>query len=431
MTLALVLILGALFGGCGGGRQENPPPVSSHKKSAAVPANTADLPAPTAGGTTRIPPLTPRSITLQNGRQYTLNVPAGMDIHVAAQGLKRVRFMAQSPDGRIFVTDMFDKTDNRKGSVYILENFDTAQKKFLTVRKYLDSLHNPNSVGFYTEPSGGKQWLYVALTGQLVRYPYTAGDTAPSGSPQILATFPDYGLSYKYGGWHLTRTIAFSPAGKLYVSVGSSCNACEEKEEVRAAVLEMNPDGTAQRFYARGLRNAVGLRFVGHKLYCTNMGSDHLGDDKPEDQMIELKDGANYGWPYCYQYRRKIYADPLFAGSDKKILPKDVPVATIGFLAHSAPLGLEWFPKSTQAAYLRDCFLVGLHGSTKEKLHHGYCVALVREGKPPLDLINGFLQGLTVQGRPCDVLRLDDQSFLITDDFAGVIYYLTTALNIR
>ena len=67
----------------------------------------------------------------------------------------------------------------------------------------------------------------------------------------MLATFPDYGLGYKYGGWHLTRTIAVGGNGKIYVSVGSSCNACEEKEAVRASILEMDADGKNQRHFAR------------------------------------------------------------------------------------------------------------------------------------------------------------------------------------
>src|SRR5947209_548055 len=109
-------------------------------------------------------------------------------------------------------------------------------------------------------------------------------------SPQVLATFPDYGLSYKYGGWHLTRTIAFAPNGKLYVSVGSSCNACIEKEKARASIIEMNPDGTDQREFARGLRNAVGLKYLAGHLFASNQGSDHLGLQKPDETFYALTD---------------------------------------------------------------------------------------------------------------------------------------------
>ena len=178
-------------------------------------------------------PLTPHPISLANGKTFNLNLPADFEIKVAAEGLKRVRFMAKAPDSRIFVTDMYSLADNTRGAVYVLDQFDQATKRFKRVVPFMSGLRNPNSVGFY-EDSAGTDWFYLALTDRLLRYRYEAGSVKPTGTPEVLATFPDYGLGYKYGGWHLTRTIAFGPNNKLYVSVGSSCNACEEKEEVRA-----------------------------------------------------------------------------------------------------------------------------------------------------------------------------------------------------
>src|SRR3712207_8457300 len=55
-------------------------------------------------------------------------------------GLKRVRFFAKAPDGRIFVTDMHDLTDNSKGVVYILDEFDLQTGKFRKVIPYLTNL---------------------------------------------------------------------------------------------------------------------------------------------------------------------------------------------------------------------------------------------------------------------------------------------------
>jgi hypothetical protein len=101
--------------------------------------------------------------------------------------------------------------------------------------------------------------------------------------------FLTYGLGYKYGGWHLTRTVVVGGDGKIYVAVGSSCNACEEKEEVRASILQMNPDGKNKAYFARGLRNAVGLRWINGRLYATNMGSDHLGDNRPADTFLRSR----------------------------------------------------------------------------------------------------------------------------------------------
>lgn len=204
--------------------------------------------------------LAPHKISLKNGRSFSLNLPADYEIIPAAEGLKRVRFFAKSPDGRIFVTDLHDLTDNHKGAVYILSEFDSDAGKFTRLTPYLTDLENPNSVAFYTDKNG-QDWFYLAETNKLTRRKFIKNETKPSDTtPETLATFPDYGLSYKYGGWHLTRTIAFAPNGKLYVSVGSSCNACLEQEKVRASVLEMNADGSEQRVFAKGLRNVVGLK---------------------------------------------------------------------------------------------------------------------------------------------------------------------------
>jgi glucose/arabinose dehydrogenase len=377
----------------------------------------------------------PNRISLANGKSYVLNLPEDLAISVAAEGLKRVRFMAKSPDGRIFVTDMYNLADNTKGVVYILDQFNPAAGSFKKITPYLTALRNPNSIAFYTDPNG-VDWFYLALTDHLLRYKYNQGEDTPSAKPEVLASFPDYGLSYKYGGWHLTRTIAIGRNGKIYVSVGSSCNACEEKEEVRASVLEMDPDGRNQRFFARGLRNAVGLRWINEQLLATNMGSDHLGDHKPADTMYVLKNGANYGWPYCYQSGTLRSEDPTFNPGGKKLNCRNVPPAFAAFDAHSSPLGFEFFdsmdlgpgPKSGYGGPLRDSYLVALHGSTKKSLNRGYRVVRLQEGRkpadPPEDFINGFLAAGKINGRPVDVLSFGTNGFLLTDDYAGVVYYI-------
>lgn len=381
------------------------------------------------------PRLVPNHISLANGKSFDLNLPEGFAISVAAQGLKRVRFMAQSPDARIFVTDMYNLADNTKGTVYILDEFDPASRSFRKVTPYLKGLRNPNSIAFHTDQQG-VYWFYLALTDRLLRYKYTPGEIAPGAEPEVLATFPDYGLSYKYGGWHLTRTIAIGGNDKVYVSVGSSCNACEEKEEVRASVLVMDLDGKNQKQFSRGLRNAVGLRWIKDGLWATNMGSDHLGDHKPADTMYLVKDGTNYGWPYCYQSGVGRFQDVKFNPGGKKLNCRNVPVAFAAFDAHSSPLGFEFFDsldmgpvsKSGYGGPLRDSFLVALHGSTKKSLNRGYRVVRLQENRkpadPPEDFISGFLTAGKVNGRPVDVLSFGIDGFLLTDDYAGVVYYI-------
>jgi glucose/arabinose dehydrogenase len=373
--------------------------------------------------------LTPHKISLQNGKTLSLNLPADYEIMPAAEGLKRVRFFAKAPDGRIFVTDMYNLTDNRRGTIYILDAFDEQTGKFGKVIPYLTNLKNPNSVQFYTDENG-QDWLYLAETDKLTRRKFQKGETKPTDArPQTLATFPDYGLSYKYGGWHLTRTIAFAPNGKLYISVGSSCNACDEKEEVRAAVIEMNADGSRQRYFARGLRNAVGLKWVANNLFATNQGSDHLGLNKPDETFYALKDGADYGWASCYQANGKIFLDTTPPSTLKKPTHRlkscaNVPTADGYFPAHSSAMGFDYFDEETPDATLKNSFLVSLHGSTNKTLAKGYKIVILRKGERLRDFMNGFLQGRNVVGRPCDIMKLGENSFLFTDDHSGVVYYV-------
>lgn len=364
------------------------------------------------------PKLVPNRITLRTGKSFNLNLPSEFEIIPAVEGLKRVRFFAKAPDGRIFVTDMYNLTDNKLGKIYILDGWDAAKGKFSKVITYMTGLKNPNSVQFYRDPQG-QDWLYLAETDKLTRRKFKAGETTPSDThPKTLATFPDYGLSYKYGGWHLTRTIAFTPEGKLYVSVGSSCNACVEKEKVRASIIEMNTDGSGQRQYARGLRNAVGLKYLADHLFASNQGSDQFGLQKPDETFYAVTDGSDYGWPSCHSSSGKIFADPAFkrpGGCSNVAAPYSY------FPAHASALGFDHFDSDSPDA-IKDSFLVSLHGSTNKAIGHGYKIVVMRKGEPLRDLITGFLQGGNVVGRPCDIMRLDANSFLFTDDNQGIVY---------
>lgn len=362
--------------------------------------------------------LVPHKISLKNGKTFNLNLPADYEITPAAEGLKRVRFFAKSPDGRIFVTDLYNLTDNRKGAVYILDDWNRETGKFGKVTTFLTNLKNPNSIQFYVDEKG-QDWFYLAETDKLTRRKFTKGETKASKNVEILATFPDYGLSYKYGGWHLTRTIAFAPKGKLYVSVGSSCNACDEKEKVRAAVLEMNADGSRQRIYAKGLRNAVGLKWIEDSLFAANQGADHLGLKNPDETFYALKDGADYGWASCYQSNGRVLRDTK---SNRLKSCADVPRSYAFFPAHSSALGFDYFDEATNGDAIKNSFLVALHGSTDKHIGHGYKIVIVRKGKKLQDFANGFLQNGNVVGRPCDIMKLDEDSFLFTDDHNGVIY---------
>lgn len=367
--------------------------------------------------------LTEQPIQLKNKLFFSLQVPRGYKLTVAAEGLNRPRFFCKSPDGRLFVTDMYDRSDNKKGRILILENWNDSLRRFEKITTYLENLHNPNQVAFYR--AGNNQYIYIAETGKLSYFPYTNGDNQPSRPATVIASFPDYGLSYKYGGWHLTRSLAFHN-NKLYVSVGSSCDACIEKEEIRATIVEMDPDGKNLRYYARGLRNAVGLEWVGDELWATNMGRDNRGPDKPEEQLMKITEGAFFGWPYYFQYKKQIITDPAFKDSVKPAWVKRPPLGKWGIKAHSAPLGFTYVSGFADSL-LNHSFITALHGSTSVWRQRGNAVVQMLGNGTCREIVTGFLQGKTEDkryGRPCDVIQWDDHSFFISDDKNGVIYCL-------
>lgn len=359
------------------------------------------------------------AIRLANRDSFTLQIPEGYHISLAAEGLKRLRFLAMSPDDRLFATDMHDRSDNHKGRVLVFENWNDSAKKFDKQSTFLDGLHNPNQVAFY------RGYIYVAETGRINRYVYTPGMQQPADSGQVIIRLPDYGLGYKYGGWHLTRSISFHN-DKLYVSVGSSCNACVEKEEIRASIIEMDPDGKNVTYFARGLRNSVAIKWIGDELWATGMGRDLIGPDKPEDLFQKIEKNGYYGWPYYYQYRQRIYADEQFTDSLRPDWVKKPPLAFLGFKAHSAPLGFDFF-KGFKDPALQNSVLVCLHGSTSVWRQRGNAIVRVESDNTYTEIVTGFLTGKTEadrHGRPCDILMKDDHSFFFTDDLQGVLYYV-------
>jgi glucose/arabinose dehydrogenase len=388
--------------------------------------------APTVGFNTIATPLPlfTQPVKLKKGLSFNLNVPKDYHVSVAYEGLNRLRFLSVSPDGRLFATDMLNRSDNKKGKVLIFEDWNETTKSFKTVKTYLYNLHNGNQVAFFKDK--GKDYIYVSETGKLTRYPYKAGDNAPTSRGEVIATFPDYGLSYKYGGWHLTRSLAFND-GKLYVGVGSSCNACVETEEVRATIIEMNPDGTDKKYYARGLRNSVAFKFVDGKMWATSMGRDLIGPDNPEDLFMSVERGGYYGFPFYYQKQGKIIEDTQFVKQLRPTKSKEIkvpPVAFCGFRAHSGPLGLDYL-KEFNDPYLKNSFLVALHGSTSVWRDRGNAIVKVCGTNSYVEVVTGFLRKTNAKktdadrmGRPCDVLMRDKDSFWVTDDLNGVLYLI-------
>lgn len=368
--------------------------------------------------------LVPQTVVFADGSEAALQVAEGFEIAVVAEDLGKARFMTMSPEGRIFMPDMIDYNLSHQGRVLILSDFDEETRRFARVDTYLTGLRGPNNIVFYTD-ADGKTWLYLTLTEALVRYPYVAGDTSPSGPREVVYRFPNVVSPTTDGAvWHITRTLEVKD-GTFYIGIGSGCNSCEQPEgEVRAVIVSMDSDGEHVRTIADGFKNAVGLGFVDGELYATENGTDHLGNDAPNDGMYKIEEGKHYGWPYCYQSD----GVKLFDGSREWTrAPIDCatsPVYFSEFGAHAAPLGFAYFDAGAHRL-LRNSFLVALQGSWDPGIGTGYQVVRVARDGTQATFIDGFQDGSGERiGRPVDILPVGGDAFFLTEDFNGRMYYV-------
>ncbi|GGL85264.1 sorbosone dehydrogenase [Deinococcus aerolatus] len=342
-----------------------------------------------------------------------LTLPAGFQAELYAQGLGKPRLMALAPNGDLFVADAGKEPGT--GRVLALPDRD-RNGRLDAAQTYLDGLDRPNSLAFH----GG--FLYVANTDGVIRLPYTNGDLKPGAAPEKIIDLPA-------GGQHHSRTIVFGPDDRLYVAMGSTCNVCEESDPRRAAVWVYDADGKNGRPFASGLRNAVGLEWLGDTLYATANGRDMAGNDIPPESFFRVIDGKNYGWPYCY---------PLEAGAPQvwdrafgKKTPAVCEAAQPAFAtttAHAAPLGMAFYTGTAFPAQYRGQMFVALHGSWNRPQKSGYSVITVdpRTGVTG-EFMTGFLGalGLSTTGRPADVQVAPDGALFVTDDGNGVMYRVT------
>jgi glucose/arabinose dehydrogenase len=247
------------------------------------------------------------------------------------------------------------------------------------------------------------------------------GGAAAQGNPEVIVP------NLPTGG-HSTRTIGFGPDGKLYLSIGSSCNVCTERDARRAAIYQYNPDGSGERQFASGLRNAVGFVWqpgTGN-LWATNNGRDGLGDDLPPETINLVREGNDFGWPYCHNGR---IPDQQF-GQGRSCSAVTKPAIEVQ--AHSAPLGLAFYTGQTFPADYNGDLFVAYHGSWNRSVPTGYKVVRTRfQNGQPTGQVEDFATGWLPEGsrsswgRPVDVSVGPDGSLFVSDDTLGVIYRIS------
>ena len=233
------------------------------------------------------------------------------------------------------------------------------------------------------------------------------------------------------GDQHGRHTIHFGDDGLLYVSIGSSCNACAETDPENATLLRMNPDGSGREIFAAGLRNTIGWAWSPEtgELWGMDHGSDWRGDEQPPEELNLLQADHNYGWPYCFgdqEVDKFLSYPPVGATPDQYCANTEAPVLT--YDAHSAPIAMVFYDGAQfPEEYANDAF-VAMRGSWNRSEPVGYKVVRIHfeNGQPTEfeDFVSGWLLdgGSGQFGRVAGLAVAPDGSLLVTDDSNGVIY---------
>ena len=334
-----------------------------------------------------------------------VQVPEGFAVNVFASGLSAPRFITFGPDEQLYVAE------RGAGRIVRLPDVD-GNGAADEVEIVAGDLESPHSVVIHEG-----DWFVGVPTG-VVRLGDRDGDGAAENREIIVSDYPTSG--------HNTRTVLFLPDGQMVVSVGSSCNVCEEEDPRRAAIVAYDgPAGQSERIFASGLRNAVGLTLQPEtgELWASNNGRDFMGDDLPPETIYRLREGVDYGWPSCHSGD---IPDPEF-GIEGAC--DSVPEPEVEMQAHSAPLGLTFYDgESFPAAYHGDLF-VAFHGSWNRSVPTGYSVVRIPFADGEVagaveDFATGWLNRETnaVDGRPVGLAVGPDGALYVSDDKGGFIY---------
>ncbi|MDF3064478.1 MAG: glucose sorbosone dehydrogenase [Polyangiaceae bacterium] len=353
----------------------------------------------------------PEELPFDEAAFEALSLPEGFSINVYRTGLGQARMLGVHGE-HVYVTQPM------QGNVVRLIDADedgVAESQAI-VASNLPMVHG---IAF-----SGDQ-VFLANVHEVHRGTVEANGSFTGLTP-IIEDLPD-------GGQHPLRTLGVGPDSALYISVGSSCDACQESNPEHATILRSTLAGQpagARTIFAKGLRNTLGFAWhpTTEALWGMDQGSDWRGDDLPPEELNAIQSGKDYGWPYCYANRQvdPVIQDPPGETKEEYCARTTPPVLLNQ--AHQSPIGFAFYTGDTFPERYQEGAFIALRGSWNRKPATGYRVAFVPyvEGEPQAveDFVSGFLneEGTATFGRPAGMAVAPDGALLFTDDTNGIVY---------
>lgn len=357
--------------------------------------------------------LEPRKIEIHDDQELVdlLRVPDGFTVEVFARDLINPRMLAVSDAGHLYATR------RSVGDVVLLKDEDGDGEA--------DGVQTVASrAGMHGIAFDGNQVFLVTVNDVYiadVKEDGTFGDLK-----RIINDLPD-------GGQHPNRTIAVGPDDMLYISVGSTCNACSETNPESATILRAAKDGTSRTIFAKGLRNTIGFGWEPSTgaLFGFDHGIDWLGDEEQVEEVNRIEQGKQYGWPYVYGMSQPNPQDNPPAGMTLEDWAKLSEEPVLGYTAHSAPMQMAFYDGSAFSDEYRGDAFVAMRGSWNRRPPSGYEVLRIdfEDGKPVA--FEKFLEGFLVEqqdgsygylGRLTGIAVGKDGSLFVADDDNGIVY---------
>jgi len=364
----------------------------------------------------------PQAVPPTDERVNALNLPQGFDIARFAEGLHNPRMLAVADNGTIYVTQ------RTPGNLVMLRDVDgdgivDSQKVVL----WLKDLHG-------IAIRGDRMYLADVHTVRASRIRADGGVT----QPQILVRgLPD-------AGQHPNRTLEWGPDEALYLSVGSTCNACPEPNPENATLLRIDPATGERSIFASGLRNTIGFQWHpgSGRLYGMDQGIDWLGNDHQQEELNEIQRDRLYGWPFVYENDLLNPQDePMDVTQPEWAEKSEEPVGL--YTAHAAAMQMRFYTGTMfPEAYRNDAF-IAMHGSWNRKPASGYEVVRARfNGSGDFIGFEPFATGFLVPqpnrdpplpgaqplppdgyiGRPTGIAIARDGALLVGDDSNNTLY---------